>query len=176
MGPDTMILVFWMVSFKPAFSCSSFTFIKRPLVPLHFLLLEWYHLRIWGCWYFLMFFLLDIFPTLIPAHGSSSSAFPMRYSAYKLNKQGDNVQPFEPVHCSMSGINCCFLSCIQVSQRTGQVIWYSHLLMNFPQFLVIHTIKYFCVVDGADVFWGIPLLFLWASGCWQFDLWFLCLF
>ena len=52
MGPDAMILVFWMMSFKPTFSFSSFTFIKRLLVPLHYLSLGWYHLHIWGCWYF----------------------------------------------------------------------------------------------------------------------------
>ena len=40
----------------------------------------------------------------------------------------------EPVHCSMSGSNCCFLTCIPVSQETGKVVWYSHLLKNFPQF------------------------------------------
>ena len=37
--------------------------------------------------------------------------------------------------CSMSSSNCCFLTCIQVSQEAGQVVWYSHLLKNFPQFL-----------------------------------------
>ena len=52
MGPDAKILAFWMLSFKPAFSLSSFTFIKRLLVPLHFLPLEWYYLHSWGCWHF----------------------------------------------------------------------------------------------------------------------------
>ena len=52
MGPDAMILVFWMLNFKPAFSLSSFTLIKRFLVSLHFLPLGWYHLHVWGCWYF----------------------------------------------------------------------------------------------------------------------------
>ena len=52
MGPDAMILLFWMLSFKPAFSLSSFTFIKRFFIPVHFLPSEWYHLYIWGCWYF----------------------------------------------------------------------------------------------------------------------------
>ena len=41
------------------------------------------------------------------------------------------------------GTNCCFLTCIQISQEVGQVLWYSHLLKNFPQFIVIHTIKVF---------------------------------
>ena len=45
----------------------------------------------------------------------------------------------EPVCCSMSSSNCCFLTCIQVSQEAGQVVWYSHLFQNFPQFIVIHT-------------------------------------
>ena len=39
----------------------------------------------------------------------------------------------------MSDSNCCFLTCIQFSQEAGKVVWYSHLLKNFPQFLVIHT-------------------------------------
>ena len=52
MGPDAIILVFWMLSFKPAFSLSSFTFVRGSFVPLHFLPLKWYHLHIWGCWYF----------------------------------------------------------------------------------------------------------------------------
>ena len=57
----------------------------------------------------------------------------------------------EPVHCSMSGSNCCFLSWIQVSQEAGQVVWYSHLLKNFPQFVVIHTVKGFSIVNEAEV-------------------------
>ena len=48
MGPDAMILVLWMLSFKPAFSLSSFTLKRSSLVLLHFLSLEWYHLHIWG--------------------------------------------------------------------------------------------------------------------------------
>ena len=47
----------------------------------------------------------------------------------------------EPVCCSMSSFNCCFLTCIQVSQEACQVVWYSHLFQNFPQFNVIHTVK-----------------------------------
>ena len=53
----------------------------------------------------------------------------------------------EPVHCSMSGYNCCFLTCIQVSLEAGQVVWYSHLLNNFPQLVVIHTVKRFGIVN-----------------------------
>ena len=51
----------------------------------------------------------------------------------------------------MSGSNCCFLPCIQISQKAGQVIWYSRLFKNFPQFAVIHTVKGFGVVNKAEV-------------------------
>ena len=94
---------------------------------------------------------------LIPTCASSSLAFCMIYSAYKLNKQGDNIQPIysfpylEPVCCSMSSSNCCFLTCIQVSQEAGHVVWYSHLFQNFPQFVVIHTVKGFGVANKAEV-------------------------
>ena len=58
---------------------------------------------------------------------------------------------FEPVHCSMPGSNCCFLTCIQVSQDACNVIWYSHLLKNFPQFVVIHRVEDFSIVKKAEV-------------------------
>ena len=57
----------------------------------------------------------------------------------------------EPVCCSMSSSNCCFLTCIQISQEQGQVVWYSHLFQNFPQFIVIHTIKGFGIVNKAEI-------------------------
>ena len=57
----------------------------------------------------------------------------------------------EPVYCSMSSSNCCFLTCIQVSQDAGQVVWYSHLFQNFPQFIVIQTVKGFGIVNKAEV-------------------------
>ena len=57
----------------------------------------------------------------------------------------------EPVYCSMSSSNCCFLTSIQISQQAGKVIWYSYLLKNFPQFVMIHTIKDFGVVNKAEV-------------------------
>ena len=58
----------------------------------------------------------------------------------------------ELVCCSMSGSNCCFLACIQVSQETDKVVWYSHLFNKVPQFVVIHTVKGFSIVNEADVF------------------------
>ena len=57
----------------------------------------------------------------------------------------------EPVCCSMSGSNCCFLTCIQISQEAGKVVWYSHLFKNFPQSVMIHSVKDFRVVNEAEV-------------------------
>ena len=51
----------------------------------------------------------------------------------------------------MSSSNCCFLTCIQVSQEAGQVVWYSHLFQNCPQFIVIHTVKGFDIVNKAEI-------------------------
>ena len=51
----------------------------------------------------------------------------------------------------MSSFNCCFLTYIQISQEAGQVVWYSYLLKNFPQFVVIHTVKGFGMVYKAEV-------------------------
>src|SRR5574341_976574 len=51
----------------------------------------------------------------------------------------------------MSGSNCCFLTCIQVSQEANKVVWYSHLFKNFPQFVVIHTVKGFSIVNETEV-------------------------
>ena len=60
----------------------------------------------------------------------------------------------EPVRCSMSGSNCCFLTHIQISQEAGKVVWCSHLLKNYPQFVVIHTVKRFDIVseEQLDIF------------------------
>src|SRR5574340_1139464 len=67
----------------------------------------------------------------------------------------------EPVYCSMSSSNCCFLTCIQVSQVASQVVWYSHLFQNFPRFIVIHTFKGFGIVNKAetDVFLELSCFF-----------------
>ena len=51
----------------------------------------------------------------------------------------------------MSSSNCCFLTCVQISQEAVQVVWYSHLFNNFPQFIVIHTVKGFGIVNKAEI-------------------------
>ena len=70
------------------------------------------------------------------------------YSAYKLNKQGDNIQPWwTPFPIWNQSVvplwssNCCFLTCIQISQEAGQVVWYSHLLKNFPVCCDPHSLR-----------------------------------
>ena len=133
MGPDAMILVFQMLSLKPTFSLASFTFIRRLFSSSSLSTIK----VVASAYVRLLIFLPEI---LIPACASSSPVFLRMYSAYKLNKQGDNIQrdsfPYlEPVCCSMSSSNCCFLTSIQVSQEAGQVVWYSHLFHNFPQFI-----------------------------------------
>ena len=57
----------------------------------------------------------------------------------------------EPVCSSMFSTNCCFLTRIQVSQETGKVVWYFHIFKNFPQLIVIHTVKSFSIVNKAEV-------------------------
>ena len=83
--PDAMIFVFWMLSFKPAFSLSSFTFIKRLF---SFTLLSAIRVLSPACLKWLIFLLA----VWIRACASSSPAFHMMHSACKLNKHGDNVQ------------------------------------------------------------------------------------
>ena len=51
----------------------------------------------------------------------------------------------------MVSSNCCFLTCIQISQEVGKVVWYSHFFQNFLQFVVIHTVKGFAIVSKAEV-------------------------
>ena len=85
MGPDAMISGFWMLSFNSAFYLSSFTFIKRL-----FSSFSCFAIRVVSVYLRLLIFLPAI---LFPVYDSSSLTFNMMYSAYKLNKQGDNIQP-----------------------------------------------------------------------------------
>ena len=109
--------------------------------------------------------LLIFLPVIFnPPCDSSSLAFHMMYSAYKLNKQGENIwlwwAPFpiwnqSIVSCPV--MSCCFLACIQVSQEPGNVVCDLHLFQNFPQFLVIHAVKIFSIVNETEVdvfFWN----------------------
>ena len=151
-------LSFLNVKLKPTFSLSSFTFIKR-LFSSSSLSAR----RVVSSAYLrLLIFLLAI---LIPACASSSPTFHMMYSAYKLNKQGDNIQPWRtrfliwnqsvvpyPVLTVASWPAYRFLR--------RQVRW-SHLFQNFPQFIVIHIVKGFGIVNKAekDVFLELSCFF-----------------
>ena len=72
----------------------------------------------------------------------------------------DSFPYLEPVCCSMSSSNSCFLTCIQISQEAGQLVWYSHLFKNFPQFVVIHTVKNFGPVHNLSVMIWCSLIFI----------------
>ena len=153
MGPDAMILVFWMLNFKLTSSLSSFKFIKRLFSSFSLSAIRMVSSAYLG----LLIFLPAI---LIPACASFSLALHLMYSAYKLNKQGDNIQPWHTsfpiwnqsvVPCSNCSSSKCFFTCIQISQEAGQVVWYSHLFKNFPQSVVIHTVKGFGIVNKAEV-------------------------
>ena len=101
MGPNAMILVFWILSFRQTFSLSSFTFIKRL-----FSSSSLYAIRVGSSAYLRLLIFLPAM--LIPDCASSSPAFLMRYSAYKLNKQGNFSIPFLKYQC-FNKSQVCFL-------------------------------------------------------------------
>ena len=124
---------------------------------------------------------------LTPACNSSSLAFLMMCSAYKLKKQGDRKQicctsysflKLEPVSCPIQGSN----SILDLhTVFSGQVRWsaITICLRVFHRFFfMILTVKGFSVVTETevDVFSRSLLLSLWPSKCWQYDVWFFCLF
>ena len=111
--------------------------------------------------------LLFLQAILIPACESPSPAFSMIYSAHKLNKQGYNIQhqctPFPILnHSVVPHPVLTVASCpvYRLLRKTDKVVWYSHLLNNFPQFVVINTVKGFHVLNEAevDVFLEFPCL------------------
>ena len=150
MGWDTVIIFFFQyLVLSRLFPLSSFTLIKRL-----FSSSSLSAIRVVSSAYLrLLRFLL---PILIPAGKSSSPAFLMMCSAYRVNKQGDSRQPcrtpFSVLNQSVVPYSVCFfLTHIQVSQETGKMAWYSHLLKSFPQLFMIHTDTGFGVVDETEV-------------------------
>ena len=145
----------------------------------------------------LLIFLLAI---LIPAWPSSTLEFCKMDSAYKLNKQGDNIQPDVLLSQFWTSSNCCFLTCIQVSQETGQVVCYLIIQLNWernaspwqwPRVCTEFPLLKWVLLDKAEFstvccnshsqrlwhsqsrnrcFSGTLLPFLWSIGCWQFDI------
>ena len=75
----------------------------------------------------------------------------------------------------MSSSNCCILTCVQISQEADPVVWYSHLFQNFPVCCDPHSQRlWHSQQSRCRCFSGTLFLFPWSSGCWQFDLRFLC--
>ena len=76
--------------------------------------------------------------------------------------------PTESIRLFYTSVSLCFLTCVQISQEAGQVVWDSHLFHNFPQFIVIHTVKGFGIVNKAeiDVFLDSSLDILWWPRAW----------
>ena len=112
MGPDAMIFVFWMLSFKPTFSLYTFTFIKRLLSSSSLSAIR----VVPSAYLRLLIFLPAI---LIPACVSFSPAFLMMYSAYELNKQSDNIQP-----CSLGNYsNILWPVSILLRRRNNGYAW-----------------------------------------------------
>ena len=166
-----------MLSFKPAFSLFSFTFIKGLFSSSSLssiMVVSSAYLR-------LLRFLLAV---LIPACASSSPVFYMMYSAYKLNKQGDRIQPW---HTPFPIFNQSIVPCLVLTVAS----WPAHRFLRrqvrcsgIPiSWRIFHSLSWTTQSKALAESWSrsrcvseILLLFLWSRKCWQFDLWFLCLF
>ena len=121
--------------------------------------------------------LIFLLTTLIPACGSSSPVFCMMCSAYKLNKQGDNIQPWcAPFPIWNQSVVLCPVLTVdstgtQISQEKDQVVWYSisWKIFHMDHCIVIHAVKGFGIVRKAEVrcFSVTLLLFQWSNKCWK---------
>ena len=131
MGPGTMILVFWMLNFETAFQSPLSPSSRDSLAPLHF------------CHYSVIFYIcevvnispdnLDSSLCLIqPSISHDVLCIEVKEAEWQYTALLYSFCNFEMVSYSMSSSNCCFLTCIQISQEAGQVVWYSHLFQNFP--------------------------------------------
>ena len=161
METDAMIFVFWMLSFKPAFLLSAFTFVKQLLSCSSLCAIR----LVSSSYLRLLIFLPAVFT---PACVSSSPAFHVMGSAYKLNKQGDNIKSW----CSLSPVcNQPIVPCpvLTVSSWPAyrflrqQVEWSSiPISKTLPEFVVIHNVKGFAIVNKAeaDVFLELSCLFM----------------
>ena len=122
-------LLFWMLRLKPTFSLSSFTFIKRLFSS------SLSTLRVVSSAYLR---LLIFLPAILIPLCVKRPDFHLMYSANKLNKQGDSIQPwYTPFPIWNQSV--ASWPAYRFSQEAGQVVWYGHHFQNFPQFIVIHT-------------------------------------
>ena len=134
--------------------------------------MEWYHMHLWSCYFSWH---------LSSSQYSPSLAFCM-YSAYKLNKQGDNILPCRTAVPILNQNIVPWLVLTITSWPAYRFLWrlvgWFGFFKNFHSFFkIIHIVKGFSLAIEAevDVFSGTPLLSPWSYKCWQFDLWFLCL-
>ena len=175
-GPDAMIFIFWMLTFKPAFSLFSFTFIKRLFSSSSISAISMVSS---ACLRWLIFFP----KSLIPACALSSPAFPMMCSAYKLNKEGDNIQPWRtpsPIW-NQSVVSCLVLTV--ASWPTYRFLRRQLRRSSIPiSFRIFHSLLWSTQSKALPYQWsrsrcfcGTLLLFRWFNRCWQCDLWFLSL-
>ena len=151
MGLDAMIFFFWMLSFKPAFSLFSFTLFKRPF---SFSLLSAITVVSFIC----ISEVVDVSPgnldsslwLIQPSVSHDVLCIEIKETRWQYTALTYFFPSFEPVHCSTPGSTYCFLTCIQVSQEAGKMSGVPISLRIF-QFVVIHTIKGFSIVNETEV-------------------------
>ena len=159
MGPDAMILVFWTLSFKPAFHSPLSPSSRSSLVPLSFLPLEWYHLHVQGCVYFFWqsWFQLVLRPAWHFAWCTVHVSYISRVAVYSLD-----------VLLSQFGTSPLFLCLVgtvdswSVYRFLRRQVWSSiPISLRIFQFVVIHTVRGFSIVNEAevDVFLEFPCFF-----------------
>ena len=150
MGPDAMILVFWSWALRQLFH-SLLSLSSRAFQFLFTFCHEGGVICISE--------VIDISPSNLdsslcffqPSVSHDVLCIEVKWVGWEYTALTYSFSYLEPVCCSMSGSICCFLTCIQISQEADQVVWYSHLLKNFPQFIVIHTVKGFGMVNKAEI-------------------------
>ena len=149
MGPDAMIFATECSPLSQLFH-SSFTFIKRLFSSSSLSAITVVSSHIWLYWYFSWKSWFQL--VLLPAQRFSWCTLHINYisrvTIYSLNVLFFLLGTRLLFHVSS---NCCFLTCIQISQEAGQVVWYSHLLKTFPLFSVIHIVKGFDIVHKAEI-------------------------
>ena len=168
-----------MLSFKPDFSLSSFTLMKRL-----FSSSSLSAIRVVSSEYLRLLILIFLPAILISACHSSSQTFHMMYTTYKLNKQADNIQPC-CIPLPILNQSVVLKLVLTVASRSvhrflRRRVRCSSTLISLGIFhsLLRFTVKGFCVVNEAEsrCFSGIPSLSPRFNECWQIDLWFLCHF